>query len=407
MHAISFDKALRTILSTVQPLPAENVTLGNALGRVTAAKVVADEDVVPFPRSAMDGYAVRASECVLATQYRPIDLPVVGQVFAEKGESTLVAGTALAIMTGAPVPRGADAVIPHERTEQHGASIRIFAPVSPGDSVFPPGEDFRRGDGLIAMGEVLNPGKLAMLAFAGKPSVRVFRRPRVAIVCTGDELVDVAATPAHGQVRNSNAVALTALVLSAGGEPRYEGVARDSRAALASILQRARHGADLLITTGGASAGERDLVKSVLTESGAKFRFTQVAMRPGRPFGFAEWDGVPVCVLPGNPAAVFLCFQKLVRPALALLAGRGNTELPRLRARLDGDLHGRPDRRYFVLARLHCEAEGFAVKPLANQCSALVRTAAFANAIVTVRETTSGSAEGLHNDEIVDVELLD
>jgi molybdenum cofactor synthesis domain-containing protein len=221
----------------------------------------------------------------------------------------------------APIPGGADAVIPHERVARRGASIRIFAPVSPGDSVFPPGEDFHDGDELIAAGEILNPGKLALLAFAGKPSVCVFRRPRVALVCTGNELVDISATPARGQVRNSNAVALSALVLAAGGEPRYEGVATDNHAVLAAMLERARRGADLLITTGGASEGERDLVKSVLTDLGAVLRFTHVAMRPGRPFGFAEWGGVPVCVLPGNPAAAFVCFHKLVRPALMRISG--------------------------------------------------------------------------------------
>jgi molybdopterin molybdotransferase len=407
MLAIGFDEALRTIHSTVQPLPAENVTLAHALGRVVAARAVADEDAVPFPRSAMDGFAVRASECALATHDNPTELPVTGQVFAEEGESTLAPGTALAITTGAPIPRGADAVIPHERTEQYDGSVRIFAPVAPGDSVFPPGEDLRRGDELVSIGEVLTPGKLALLAFAGRPRVRAFRRPQVAILCTGNELVDVAAAPAHGQVRNSNAVALSALVLAAGGEPRYEGVAPDDRAALTAILQRARRGADLLITTGGASAGERDLVKSVLTELGAEFHFTHVAMRPGRPFGFAEWDRIPVCVLPGNPAAAFVCFHKLVRPALACLSGRGATELPRLRARLDAGLHGRPGRRYFVLARLHCDANGFVVKPLANQCSALVRTAAEANAIVTVHETARDSTTGLRRGEMVDVEVFD
>jgi len=407
MPAIGFDEALHTVLSAVQQMPAENVALAQALGRVAADAVVADEDAVPFPRSAMDGYAVRANECALATQDNPIDLPVAGQVFAEQGESSLPLGAALAITTGAPLPFGADAVIPHERTERHGSTVRIFAPVSLGDCVFPPGEDFRRGDELIAVGEVLNPGKLALLAFAGRPTVRVFRRPRVAIVCTGDELVDAAATPARGQVRNSNAVALSALVLAAGGEPCYEGVAPDNRASLEAMILRARRGADLMITTGGASTGERDLVKSVLTELGAEFRFAHVAMRPGRPFGFAKWGGIPVCVLPGNPAAAFVCFHKLVRPALARLSGHYATGLPRLHARLDADLHGRPDRRYFVLARLHCEAEGFVVKPLANQCSALVRTAAFANAIVTVRETASGSTSGLCHDEMVEVELLD
>jgi molybdopterin molybdotransferase len=406
MPAIGFEEALRTILSAVETLRSETVALAQALGRVASDAVVAHEDAVPFPRSAMDGYAVRANECALATHDNPIDILVAGQVFAEQGDSSLPLGAALAITTGAPLPCGADTVIPHERTEQHGAMVRIFAPAGLGDCVFPPGEDFHRGDELVAAGEVLNPGKLALLAFAGRPTVRVFRRPRVAIVCTGDELVDAAATPAHGQVRNSNAVALSALVLAVGGEPRYKGVARDNRAALSAILQRGQLGADMLITTGGASAGERDLVKSVLTELGAEFHFTTVAMRPGRPFGFAEWGGTPVCVLPGNPVAAFMCFQKLVRPALARLSGHRGTELPRLYARLDAELHARPGRPHFVLARVHCEAKGFVAKPLANQCSALVRTAADANAIVTVRETAFGST-GLHRGETIEVEVFD
>jgi molybdopterin molybdotransferase len=407
MPAIGFDEGLRTILSAVQPLDSETVVLAQGLGRVAADTVVADEDAVPFPRSAMDGYAVRANECALAKHDNPIDLPVAGRVFAEEGESSLPLGAALAIMTGAPLPRGADAVIPHERTELHGTLVRIFAPLVPGDCVFPPGEDFHWGDELVTAGEVLSPGKLALLAFAGRPTVRVFRRPRVAIVCTGNELVDAAATPARGQVRNSNGVALSSLVTAMGGMPRYEGVARDNRASLEAMLSRARLGADFLITTGGASTGERDLVKSVLTELGAEFRFTHVAMRPGRPFGFAEWGDLRVCVLPGNPAAAFVCFHKLVRPALAQLSGLRDTELAKIQARLDADLHGRPSRRYFVLARLGCNADGFIVRPLANQCSALVRTAAESNAIVTVHETKVDSASGLRRGELVEVEVFD
>jgi len=407
MSTNGFDEALRMILSSVRPVSSENVALDKALGRIAAVSVIAEESAVPFPRSAMDGYAVRSSECARVTPDRPIELPVAGQVFAEKGEAILAPGTALAIMTGAPLPRGADAVIPHERTEQQGSSVRIFAPVVPGDCVFPPGEDFRKGDELIAAGEILNPGKLALLAFAGKSAVQVFRRPRVAIVCTGNELVNPGSKPAYGQVRNSNAVALSALVLGAGGEPRYEGVARDSRDALAGILQRARRDADLIITTGGASAGKRDLVKSTLAELDAEFHFTQVAMRPGKPFGFAEWRGIPVCVLPGNPAAAFVCFQKLVRSALARLAGSSAIELPELQARLDAYLRGRNGRRYFVLARLHRDPEGFVVKPLANQCSALVRTAADANAIITVPETSSEPSAGLRRGKMVNAEVFD
>jgi molybdopterin molybdotransferase len=407
MIATTYDDALSTILSAVQPLPAESISLEHALGRIAAEKIFADEDAVPYPRSAMDGFAVRACDCAMATRNNPTGLPVAGQVFAEKGESALAPGTALAITTGAPIPRGADAVIPLERTERCQAGVRIFAPVAPGDCIFPPGEDFRRGDELIAAGDVLNPGKLALLAFAGKSSLRVFRRPRVAIICTGNELVDVEDIPARGQVRNSNAVALSALVRAAGGEPHYEGVAQDNYADLAAMLQRAQSCADLIITTGGASKGERDLVKSTLTGLGCEFHFTHVAMRPGRPFGFAEWDWIPVCVLPGNPAAAFVCFQKLVGPALARLSGRRSCELPKLRARLAMDLHARAGRPYFVLARVQPEAEGFVAHPIANQCSALVRTAAESNAIVTVQENTGESSAVLRQDEIIEVEVLD
>jgi len=407
MIVTTYDNALSTILSAVQPLAAERVPLEHALERIAAEKVFAEENAVPYPRSAMDGFAVRACDCATATQKNPIKLPIAGQVFAEKGESTLVPGTAMTITTGAPIPRGADAVVPQEHTERSGPNVRIFAPVAPGDCVFPPGEDFRQGDELIAEGDVLNPGKLALLAFAGKPSVRVYRRPHVSIVCTGNELVDVEEIPARGQVRNSNAVALSALVRAAGGEPHYEGVARDNYADLAAMLQGARLGADLIITTGGASKGERDLVKSVLTGLGSDFSFTHVAMRPGRPFGFAEWGDVPVCVLPGNPAAAFVCFHRLVRPALARLSGRMSCELPKLRARLAADLRARAGRPYFVLARVQREAEGFVVKTISNQCSALVRTAADANAIVTVQEKAGESSAVLHQDEIIEVEVID
>jgi molybdopterin molybdotransferase len=173
------------------------------------------------------------------------------------------------------------------------------------------------------------------------------------------------------------------------------------------MLERARRGADLLITTGGASMGERDLVKGVLSELGAEFRVTQVAMRPGKPFGFAEWSGLPVCVLPGNPAAAFVCFQQLVRPLLASLSGRRVLHLPSVRARLDSELHSRSGRRYFVLARVHWEPDGFIASPLANQCSALVRTAADANAIISIRETDGDSIIRLRSGELVDAELFD
>ena len=406
MRPVHFDEALRSVVSAAWPVRPEKIALSGALGRIAAARVTADEDAVPYPRSAMDGYAVRAIDCELATPAHPVELHVSGKVFAEKGESTLSPGTALAITTGSPVPDDADAVIPHERTERNCESVRIFVPVSEGDCIFPPGEDLHRGDEILAIGETITAGKMGLLAFAGKSTISVFHRPRVAIICTGNELVDVAATPARGQVRNSNAVTLSALVRAEGGTPLYEGVASDDPAALAEMLERARRGADLLITTGGASSGERDFVKKVLTQSGAEFRFTQVAIRPGRPFGFAEWSGLPVCVLPGTPAAAFVCFQQFVRPLLAGLSGRRVLHLPFVRARLDGELHSRSGRRYFVLARVRWEPEGFVATPLANQCSALVRTSADANAIITIHETPGDSLTRLGSGDMVDAEIF-
>jgi molybdopterin molybdotransferase len=404
---ISFEDARNAILSKLRPLAAETVSLAEALGRVSAETVLAEADAVAFPRSAMDGYAVRAADCSGASRENPVELPVAGRVFAEKAERALAPGTALSITTGAPLPHGADAVIPHEETKRTDRAVRIFAPFYPGACVFPPGEDIRNGEELVACGEALGPGTLALLAFSGRTKLSVFRHPRVAILCTGDELVDPSSVPEHGQVRNSNMIALTALVAQSGCKPRDRGTARDDPAVLAAMLQAARRQADLLITAGGASAGERDLVKSTLRELGAEFLFEQVAMRPGKPFGYATWRGLPVCVLPGNPAAAFVCFHELVRPALARLAGQNRTKLPEVRACLQGALHSRPGRRYFVLARLDLTTNSFQVTPLENQCSALVRTAADANAIIVLPEAPSETSSRLVPGEVVTVELLD
>lgn len=404
---ISFDEARDIILSNIQPLEATKALLRDALGRIAAETIVANADAVPFPRSAMDGYAIRAAESSPATREHPIELPLVGHVFAERAESTLAPGTTLAIATGAPLPYGADAVIPYEQIERHDATIRIFAPVACGACVFPPGEDIRRGDELVASGESLRAGTLALLAFAGTTHLQVFQRPRIAVLCNGQELVDPAVTPGRGQIRNSNAAVLIALITEFGGLPNDRGTAPDSPAVLSDMLESARHDSDLLITTGGASKGERDLVKGVLKDLGAKFLFEQVAMRPGRPFGFATWHGKPVCVLPGNPAAAFVCFQELIRPAMARLAGRPAINLPVVRARLQGSLHARSERRYFVLARLDLTPDGFVATPLDNQCSALVRTAADSNAIIVVRETTSEGASRMNSGEFVDVEVFE
>jgi len=400
---ISFDAAREVILGAVEPLPAESVTLAEALGRVLAEEVIADADLVPYSRSAMDGYALRAADIATAAPGRPIKLPVVGKVLAEKGEAAVAPGTAMVITTGAPVPHGADVVLPYEQVERNGDAILVSAPAQPANCIFPPAEDVRRGDLLLSRGDVLRPATLALLAFVGRPRVRVYRRPRVGVVCTGNELVDVSVTPGHGQIRNSNAYTLTALISECGAEAQFSGTAPDNRAELRRLLEAAREGADLLITTGGASVGERDLVKSALAELGAEFRFRGIALRPGKPSGFAIWNGIPVCVMPGNPAAAFVGFYEFVRPALLRLAGRRSTELPTLRATLRGRVQSKPGLRYVILAQLALTSDGFEVTPLPNQCSVLVRTSADANALILLPEGPASFETG----DPVEVQVLD
>ena len=399
---IRFDEAQEIVLGAVEVLPVETVPLADALGRVAAEDVFADADLVPYARSAMDGYAVRAADIAAAAPGRPVMLPVVGKVAAEEGEATLAPGTAMAITTGAPVPHGADVVLPYEQVERNGDAIEVSAPARPGNCIFPPAEDVRRGDLLVSRGDVLRPATVALLAFVGKPRLQVYRRPRVGVVCTGSELVDVNAVPRHGQIRNSNAFTLTALITECGAEVRLCGTVPDDREALRRLLTSARREADVLVTTGGASVGERDLVKGLLVELGAGFHFREVAMRPGKPIGFGTWDGIPVCVLPGNPAAAFVGFYEFVRPALLRMAGRRSTSLPAVRATLRGHRKSKPGRRYIVLAQLALTPEGFQVTPLPNQCSVLVRTSADANALILLPEGPASFDEG----DTVDVQVL-
>ncbi len=406
---ISFDEARKTILGCVGPVAAECVALNEALGRVLAEDIVAEADLVPFARSAMDGHALRGADSAGATSEHPLTLPVTGAAFAEAvpGSSfELAAGTAMAISTGAPLPRGADAVVPSEQVESRDGAIVLSAPVCPGDFVFPPGEDVRAGDLLAKGGEAIHPSTLGLLAFVGRAQLRLYRRPRVSVVCTGSELVDVGSTPAPGQVRNSNAYALAGLVRECGAEAATCSTVPDDREAVSRAMETARSAADALVTSGGASVGPRDLVKGVLAELGVEFRFRAVAMRPGKPTGFGTWSrvrGIPVFVLPGNPAAAFVSFQELVRPALLLLAGRSEVGLPAVRARLRGPLHSRPNRRYFAFARLRFGSDGFEVVPLENQCSVLVRTSAEANGLIVVPEEKTDCRDG----DSVEVHVLD
>ncbi|HEV2400578.1 MAG TPA: gephyrin-like molybdotransferase Glp [Candidatus Sulfotelmatobacter sp.] len=403
MEFAPFELAATVVASAVTRLNSELVSLSTAVGRVVAEDIVAEEDLVPYARSAMDGYALRAADTLGASPGSPLGLPVVGKTFTGEGRSTLAAGTVLGITTGAAVPVNADAVIPHEQVAARDGMIFLDHAVASGECIFPPAEDVRRGEILLRRGSILRPGGIALLAFVGRPELAVYRRPMVSLLCTGSELVDVTESPQCGQIRNSNAYSLTALLSECGAEVRYCGTVSDNAGELGSALEAAREGADLLIMTGGASVGERDLIKPVLEEMGAEFEFRWVAMRPGKPFAFGRWRGVPVCALPGNPAAAFVSYHELVRPAVLRMAGREHVELPTVRATLAGRARSKSGSRYFLFGHLTITRFGFLVEPLENQCSALVRNPATANALIVVPEGPAVYESG----DRVTVQVLD
>jgi molybdopterin molybdotransferase len=398
-----FDLARSILADACETLSTESTPLSDALGRVAAENIVAKEDLVPYARSAMDGYALRAADTLAASSGSPVGIPVVGKVFTGEGRSTLTANAAMGITTGAPVPINADAVIPHEQVALRNGMIFIEEAVSVGDCIFPPAEDVRCGETLLKRGSVLRPGVMALLAFVGRSELSVYRRPNVSLLCTGSELVDVSETPACGQVRNSNASLLTALLSECGAEARYYRAVTDNSEQLRSVLEEARQGADLLLTTGGASVGERDLIKAVLEDMGAEFEFRKVAVRPGKPFAFGRWRGLPVCVLPGNPAAAFVCYQEFVRPTLLRMAGRERVDLPTVMATLAGHAKSKPGSRYILFGNLSITRFGFLVEPLENQCSALVRNPAMANALIVLPEGPATYESG----DRVTVQVLD
>ncbi len=328
---IPVEEALEIVLREAQALPAEEVALDDALLRVLAEDVASDLDLPPFDRAAMDGYALRAADVAGA----PVALEIVGEVRAGQWPDLAVGpGQAVRIMTGAPVPPGADAVQPVESTQpldEFRVTIRSAVPA--GANVAPRGSEARAGTLLLSRGRVIDPAAVAVLASAGKARVRVARRPVVALLVTGDEIVAVSDTPAPGQIRNSNGPAVAAQARLAGATVRLLGVAPDRQDAIAEAL-RAGLSADVLVVSGGVSAGDYDLVEPALLGLGATFLFTKVAIKPGAPLVFGRRSGTLVFGLPGNPVSAQVTFDLFVRPALLKMQGARVLARPRVEVEL-------------------------------------------------------------------------
>ncbi len=378
---VPFGEALAIVLAEVTPLPSEEVALEEALGRVLAEDVASDRDLPPFDRAAMDGYALRAADVAGA----PAALEVVGEVRAGQWPDLAVGpGQAARIMTGAPVPKGADAVQQVEKTEPLDEfRVTVLSPVSEGANVAPRGSEVRAGDVVLERGRVIDPPAIAVLASAGRTRVGVARRPVLALLVTGDEIVDVSAAPGPGQIRNSNGPAVAAQARRAGADVRLLGVAPDRQDAIVEAL-RAGLAADVLVVSGGVSAGDYDLVEPALLELGAAFLFTKVAIRPGAPLVFGRLGGALVFALPGNPVSAQVTFDLFVRPALLKMQGARVVERPRVGVELLGAVKNRSGRRAHVPARVRFEGGRLVARPVRSMGSGDLVAHARANALVVI-----------------------
>ena len=377
---IPVDEALAIVLAHTPSLPDEEVLLTDALGRVLAEAAAADHDMPPFDRSAMDGYAVRAADVAHA----PVVLEVAGQIRAgQYPADTLRPGQAVQVMTGAPVPPGATAVQPVEKTRalEGGRRVEILAPVETGAHVSRQGIEVRAGDVVLARGETIDPPAVAVLAAVGRGRVRVGRRPTVAVLVTGDELVDVWDKPGRGRIRNSNGYAVQAQAAWAGASVRSLGVVPDQADRIAQAL-REGFGSDVLVVSGGVSEGAFDLVEEALARFDVGLLFTKVAIKPGAPLVFGRRGDKLVFGLPGNPVSAQVTFDVFVRPALLRMQGARVVTRPVLEVELLEAASNRSGRRYYLPARARWQGGRLVARPVATQGSADVVAHARANALV-------------------------
>ncbi len=390
------EEAQAELLAQLLPLPVEHVALTAAVGRTVAEDILATEHIPPFANSAMDGYAAQAADLVGASPSAPATLAITAHVPAgAASEHAVVPGTAVRIMTGAPLPPGADVVVPFEATDEvehpgvASDTVKIFTAYPPQSHIRPAGEDLQPGALVVARGTVLHPGHIAALATVGAAHVPVFRRPRVAILATGDELVAIDQTPDRGQIRNSNSYAAFAQVLEAGGEPLLLPIARDTEADLLARIHMALDlGADLFVTSGGVSVGDYDVVRQVLTAHGT-MTFWRVRMRPGKPIMVGMLHAVPLIGLPGNPASAMVCFELFARPAIRALAGCSAVLRPTVPVQLLDHAVVQADRRQYLRVRVAASATGLQARLSGAQGSGITSSLARANGLLVVE---AGSA---------------
>jgi molybdopterin molybdotransferase len=397
---MSADDALARILSAVPTLPAVDTPLLDALGLVLGEDILADRDVPPFRNSAMDGYAVRGDDVASA----PVELRVVGIIPAGGfPERAIEPGEAMRIMTGAPMPEGADTVVRFEDTDNASDVVTIAAATPKGLAVRHVGEDLKKGERVLSTGTLLRAPEIGLLASVGRARVLAHRRARVAVFSTGDEIVELDAPLERGQIRDSNRYTLASAIRAAGAEPWVRGIVRDSPDALRAALAEAAQ-ADAIVTSGGVSVGDHDHMKPVLSELGT-IDFWSIAIRPGRPLAFGEiTEGqrrVPIFGLPGNTVSALVTFEIFVRPALLRMQGRSMVSRPRVKARLV-EAVDKPDFLRVFARGIH-DPEAGTVRLTGPQGSGILRSMSLANSLIDLPVGSGRIEQG----EMVDVILTE
>ena len=355
---ITVETALKLLARETSLLRPESVNIEDALGRVLAEDIVADTDMPPFDRSQMDGYAVRAAD----TQNAPVTLKLVGESAAGRGwHKTLRSGQAVRIMTGAPLPAGADAVQKVELTHENGETVTIDEPTSKGRYIVHKAKEIRKGKTVLRTGTTITANNIAVPTAFGYAKLKVSKRPRVAIISTGTEIVDIARRPRRDQIRNSNSVMLKALSEQAGAIATVHPIVGDSITDLRSQISDAVRNADVLVTTGGVSVGKYDLTKLALSELGAEVFFERLRLKPGKPVVFARLKNTLVFGLPGNPVSAAVTYYLFVRSALMKMQGALRSELPRGTAIASKPVKAPKDRDAYLPASLSTDANGMLI----------------------------------------------
>ena len=400
---ISVDEALNRILARIQVLGLEKVDIMSSLGRVIGEDILAPRDIPPLDNSAMDGYAVRSTDIKEASRESPVSLKVIEDLPAGTlPKGSVGKGQAIRIMTGAPIPPGADTVVMVEDTEKAGEKVRVFQAVPAEENTRRTGEDVKKGDRVISKGSIIRAAEVGMLATVGRAFVYMYQKPVVAIFCTGDELVDVDEGVEDHKIVSSNSYTLSAQVMECGALPLQLGIAKDVSA---EIEEKFRQGlrADVIVSSAGVSVGDYDMIKDVLGGIGFEMDFWGVAMRPGQPLAFGTIGGNPTFGLPGNPVSSMVSFEQFVRPSLLKMMGHKNLFRPVVEAILKEEIRKKPGRRHFMRAKLSLEEDRYVVTTTGPQGSGILNSMVEANGLLIIPEEKTEIKLG----EKVRVQILD